>query len=270
MKKFNGKAIYEPSGKAAEYSPWACNFYTGCSNDCDYCYCKRGVMAHVWDTTPRLKKCFKDEEHAIEIFYRELMDNLGQLREKGLLFSFTTDPMLPETCLLTLTAARIANDNAVPIKILTKRGAKDNSFGLVRTNPFNTPSLVAFGFTLTGADELEPGAAPNRERIEAMIELRDQGYKTFASIEPVINPSTAKGIILGTLDYCDLYKVGLISGKGKDFYKSGQVKSLWCWLEEVASKGYKIYPKDSLLAYMGVNRADLKHFVTADYNLFKD
>ncbi len=45
-KRFNGKALYQPSGKAAEYSAWACNFYTGCSNDCEYCYCKRGVLSH--------------------------------------------------------------------------------------------------------------------------------------------------------------------------------------------------------------------------------
>lgn len=54
--KFKGKAIYQPTGKAAEYSPWACNFFTGCSNDCEYCYCKRGVMSHVWDNKPHLKK----------------------------------------------------------------------------------------------------------------------------------------------------------------------------------------------------------------------
>jgi len=29
MKTFKGKAIYQPAGKAAEYSQWACNFYTG-------------------------------------------------------------------------------------------------------------------------------------------------------------------------------------------------------------------------------------------------
>lgn len=270
MKTFRGKAIYQPSGKAAEYSPWACNFYTGCSNDCEYCYCKRGVMAHVWDTTPRLKKCFKDEEHALEIFYRELMDNLGQLREKGLLFSFTTDPMLRETCLLTLNAARIANDNAVPVKILTKRGAKDPSFKLVEENRFNTPSLVAFGFTLTGADELEPGAAPNEERIESMRIVHEKGYKTFASIEPVIDPFKAKDIILSTLGICDLYKVGLISGKGKDFYNPRYVIELWWTLKDLAMKGYKIYPKDSLLSYIGKERFTLKNFVGADYNIFNN
>ena len=37
-KEYHGKAIYQPSGKAAEYGEWACNFHIGCSNWCDYCY----------------------------------------------------------------------------------------------------------------------------------------------------------------------------------------------------------------------------------------
>ena len=67
-KRFNGNAIYQPTGKAAEYAPWACNFYTGCSNNCLYCYCKRGVMSHVWTPYPNLKKIFKNETHAYEMF----------------------------------------------------------------------------------------------------------------------------------------------------------------------------------------------------------
>lgn len=35
-KLLNGKAIYSPKGKAGEYAKYACNFYVGCSNDCDY------------------------------------------------------------------------------------------------------------------------------------------------------------------------------------------------------------------------------------------
>ena len=31
-------AIYIPSGKAREYSPYACNLYLGCSHACEYCY----------------------------------------------------------------------------------------------------------------------------------------------------------------------------------------------------------------------------------------
>lgn len=72
MEQFKGKAIYNPSGKAGEYSRWACNFYTGCSNGCDYCYCKKGILGHTMGgDTPTLKKCFRNEQHAIEVFFNE-------------------------------------------------------------------------------------------------------------------------------------------------------------------------------------------------------
>lgn len=59
MKNFKGKAIYNPSGKAGEYSYWACNFYVGCSNGCTYCYCKKGILAGAMgQDKPQLKKCF--------------------------------------------------------------------------------------------------------------------------------------------------------------------------------------------------------------------
>ena len=72
-KNFKGKAISNPSGKAGEYSYWACNFYVGCSNDCSYCYCKKGVLGSVMGANvATLKKCFKDEEHALQVFEKEL------------------------------------------------------------------------------------------------------------------------------------------------------------------------------------------------------
>ena len=79
MKTFKGKAIYNPSGKAGEYSYWACNFYIGCSNKCEYCYCKKGVLANsIGQDKPQLKKCFRDEAHALELFKKELKANSVQ------------------------------------------------------------------------------------------------------------------------------------------------------------------------------------------------
>lgn len=266
MKRFKGKAIYQPNGKAAEYAEWACNFYTGCSNDCEYCYCKRGVMAHAWSNKPQLKKCFKDEEHAIYVFHRELLENLVQLQRKGLLFSFTTDPMLPQTCLLTLNAVRIATDRAVPVKILTKMA--DDAFDIVKKEKFNNKNLIAFGFTLTGFDEKEPGASSNLDRINCMKELHDMGFKTFASIEPVITPAMSLGMIRATKDFCDLYLVGLMSGKKID-YESLYIRNFF---DQLITLSYdnKIYLKDSFLNWLEIDRSDcLGDFVDADYNIFK-
>lgn len=277
MKKpFSGKALYEPKGKAAEYSPWAVNFYTGCSNDCDYCYCKRGVMAHVWDNKPHLKKCFLNEDDALATFIKELDRNLDNIGNSGILFSFTTDPMLPETKNLTLRAMEEAVMNDVPVKILTKRADWLDEFiyriEINRCVYDKNKHHIAFGFTLTGFDDKEPCACPNDDRIYAMRVLHGLGFKTFASIEPIITPVMSMNMIRATLDCCDLYKVGLMSGKKVDYEKL-YIRQFFAKLVELSHK-HKIYPKDSLLSYFGIDRADMNNpklcdFVDASYSLFE-
>ena len=266
-KKFKGKALYQPSGKAAEYSPWAVNFYTGCSNDCDYCYCTRGVMSHVWDNKPHLKKCFRSQEHALRTFCQEVGQNLDELRKKGILFSFTTDPLLPETRAMTFASMVSANYLKVPVKVLTKRA------DFLDHIPHDLDkSLVAFGFTLTGHDDQEKNASTNEERIKAMKELHQLGYRTWVSIEPVITAEKSLDMLDRTLEFCDLYKVGLISGKGNEFYKSGEIDGMVTQLATY-SQFVKIYVKESVLDYLWVERDRLNeefdgHFVNADYNIF--
>jgi DNA repair photolyase len=115
-------AIYQPKGKAAEYAEWACNFYVGCSNNCSYCYLKQGRGAKILGgDTPTLKKCFKNEEHALEVFKKEVKANLGELQEKGLFFSFTTDWALSECIELHKKAIDFCVDNQISVKLLTKR-----------------------------------------------------------------------------------------------------------------------------------------------------
>lgn len=273
-KRFKGHAIYQPSGKAAEYSPWACNFFTGCSNDCQYCFCKRGVMSRVWDTTPRLKKCFATEHHALDVFCKEL-DNCEELiGSASLLFSFTTDPLLPETRSLTLRAMEEAISRGINVKVLTKRS--DWIDELIRRTEIQTINYgnnghhIAFGFTLTGFDDMEPCASSNQDRIDAMRKLHGIGFKTFASIEPIIDPMMSLRMIEATKDFCDLYKIGLISGKGNDYYDREKIFYLFGWLCGLAYNGYKIYLKDSFLDYIDVTRYQLsKNFVNSNYNIFR-
>ena len=272
MKPFSGKALYEPKGKAAEYSPWAVNFYTGCSNDCEYCYCKRGVMSHVWDNKPHLKKCFLNEDDALATFIKELDRNLDNIGNSGILFSFTTDPMLPETKNLTLRAMEEAVMNDVPVKILTKRADWLDEFiyriEINRCVYDKNKHHIAFGFTLTGFDEKEPCACPNDDRICAMRVLHGLGFKTFASIEPIIDPKKSLEIIKETQDFCDLYKVGTMSGR-KMNYKWADMRRLMDYLVHKSREGKKIYLKKSFLDWMRLERDNLPgKFVTADYNIF--
>jgi DNA repair photolyase len=122
MKTINGKAIYSPGNRAAEYGRYACNFFAGCSNGCQYCYLRKGVLAHAMGgNEPTLKKCFKDEDHALEVFEKELLQNLPELQKHGLFFSFTGDWALKECIELTLKAVDMCIENQIYVKLLSKR-----------------------------------------------------------------------------------------------------------------------------------------------------
>jgi DNA repair photolyase len=269
MKTFKGKAIYQPSGKAGEYSKYACNFYVGCSNGCTYCYCKKGILAGAMgQDKPQLKKCFKDEAHALEVFEKELKANLPELQKHGLFFSFTTDPMLEETIELTTHAIRICHFYNVGVKVLTKRAGFfeiiEQKLGGVNWDL----DLIAFGFTITGHDELEPNASTNAERIETMRKLHEAGFKTWASIEPVIDFVSSARMIEATESFCDLYKIGLMSGKKYESYDCRRFVEHFGFMANHA--GYKVYFKDSLLKAAGYDRDIFSgNCVDRDYNMFE-
>lgn len=262
---YNGKAIYNPSGRAAEYSKWACNFFVGCSNGCKYCYLKKGITKGVLGgDKPQIKKCFKDRSHAIKVFTKELQENLSEIRKHGLFFTFTSDPFLSETWLLTCAAVGVCMSNEVPVKILTKRADfLDISF----ISDWNK-SLIAIGFTLTGHDELEPNASPNIERIETMKKLKEMGFRTFASIEPIIDFESSLDMIEQSLEFCDLFKVGLESG-GK--YNVYHMRTFCDKVITITKNKNKVYFKDSLVKEAKLKRDNLpSHCVDRYYNLFGD
>jgi len=278
-KNFNSKfkAIKMPEGKASEYAKYSCNFYVGCSNECEYCYLKKGRgKAILGGNIPTLKKYFKDENHALEVFEKELKANLPELQKHGLFFSFTTDPMLPnETIFLTGKAVMSCIYYNVPVKILTKRAdffSYHNHFTdyIIPANPYeNSRKVVAFGFTLTGCDDKEPNASTNAERIEAMKMLHDAGFKTWASIEPVIDFGSSYEMIRECDKICNLLKIGLESGKK---YDKKQLK-LFVKMTIEASRFnyYQIYFKDSLLKQAGISRSELpSNCVGRDYQIFNN
>ena len=220
---YSGKAIYQPTGKAGEYARWACNYYVGCSNDCHYCYCKKGALGTVaGGKKPVLKACFHDVQHAFETFVDEMTRHVDPRTQRfdlvrrggGLFFSFTTDPCLPETVELTMLSVMFATGLRVPCHILTKcTGWMEDEN--IMSSLLSVKNHVAIGFTLTGMDEMEKGptVATNDERLAAMRKLHENGFKTFASFEPVIDFGKAAWLFEKSLGVCDLYKFGLLSGK---------------------------------------------------------
>ena len=185
----SGKALYTTKGAAYEYAPVGCNFYVGCSNLCRYCYLGKGVLKKAMGTgTPQLKKCFKNVKDAFDVFRKEATENLKTLKKTGIFFSFSTDPLLPECQKLTWLSAEIATLSDIPVKILTKSTEFFRDYGPYLQNlSSKQKDIISFGFTLTGRDDWEPNAPSNQERIDTMRMVNGWGYKTFASIEPVID-----------------------------------------------------------------------------------
>ena len=279
--KINGKAIYSPKGKAGEYAKYAVNFYVGCSNDCEYCYCKRGILGHAMGAPiATLKKCFKDETDALKVFQKEVQKNLMALRRYGLFFSFSTDPMLAECRKLTISAVDFAVSYGIPCKILTKRADFINDIPGTWLVDNWYRERIAFGFTLTGHDEIEPNASSNFDRVSAMEDLAIYGFRTFASIEPVISIKESTEIIIDALHTCELFKIGLLSGNKE--YTPEQILKFIDDINAIlapCSNDPKVYYKDSVLQFVKLTREELHEraqkqgndfvLVDSNYSLFQ-
>ena len=236
-----GKLIYQPLGAAAEYAKWACNLYNGCSNKCEYCYNRHSQGAKLLGKDePTIKGGMSDEE-AYELFKKEFAKYMDDIvRKDGLFFSFVSDPCLPETIELNFRCIEWCVCNLVPVIILTKRVDflhydKWNRLIEKIVSRNNLTHLIYFGFTLTGCDELEPNASTNEQRIEAMAYLRELGFLTWASMEPIIDLKKSYEMFKKAIPYCYEFRFGLNRLK-KDYTKE-EIREFISRVEE-ESKDY--------------------------------
>lgn len=264
MTTISGKAIYTPKGRAQEYAPVACNFFTGCSHNCTYCYCKRGVLGKTWSIVPKLKKCFHDEAHALECFQRDILKNLKELEKRSIFFSFTTDPFLNETSVLTVLAARACLRVNIPVQILTKGDSEFIPVEFFQYHKSTRVKDVAFGKTLTGHNELEPGAPSNEARIESNHQLHELGFKTIISIEPIIDFDSSLHMIAQTIGDVDQYKIGLLSGDKPNphdlIFFVDKVNAL------ISEAGSHVYWKESITDLIPIEHSET--VVDCNYNIF--
>ena len=203
------KVIYEPTGKAREYSPLALNVYTGCTHGCAYCYAprcmKRDRQQYYQPPAPR--------KGIADLLRRQLAE---EAPERQVLLSFIGDCFCETLdhsaaaleCLDALAAAD------VPTAILTKGGRR--LLRAERQIAAFAPGRVAVGATLTmsrraASLEWEPGAALPEERVEVLRHFHGLGVRTFASFEPVLDPVQSLEMIRASLDCVDLYKVGKLN-----------------------------------------------------------
>lgn len=194
--------IYEPKGKAREYSPLALNIYSGgCDHGCKYCYCPS--IASGWGTTPRERN-------------QEELERDAERASRQILLCFMGDPYcrLEMEAHATRRALGILGRHWCSVAILTKGGSRClTDLDIFRAWP---QARIKVGATLTFMDatksaENEPGAALPADRIDALSAIHSAGVKTWASIEPVIDADESLAVISASLPYVDAYKVGKLN-----------------------------------------------------------
>ena len=282
-KPINGKAIYTPKGAALEYGRTGCNFYTGCPHECEYCYLKRGITGKaLGGNEERLKKCFKDEKDALYQFRKEVIKHRERLKRTGVFFSFTTDPMIPETIELTMQSLLFLQDAGIPSYILTKN-ADFIDYELFHTYMMGLTArgLLHFGFTLTGRDDMEPKASLNADRIATMKRLK-QGYgcQTWASIEPVIDFKSSLTMIAKAVEVgCKHFKIGLLTENTRVCRNKFDVKECMRFIADVltlTNGKATVYWKQSVRDLLGTvytpaevdEILDQPNAVGKDWNMF--
>jgi len=202
--------IYEPSGKAKEYSPLAVNLYQGCEHRCKYCF---GPQILRKNREVFHSDC-KPKEDALAKLTRDA-EKLGKAgNEREILLCFVTDPYQTIESELNITRQAIETliKNNLRFTILTKGGIRAaRDFDLLKNY-----DKASFGSTICftkqdDADKWEPNAPSIDMRIEAIKAAHEMGIRTWVSLEPVINPDQALELIEEIHPFVDHWKVGKLN-----------------------------------------------------------
>lgn len=238
--------IYEPTGKAREYSELAINLYTGCSHKCRYCYCPSIMRKTLeeWSSKPYART------RIIKQLENDCKKADDKMKNKELLFSFMSDCYQnEESAFLTREALLIVEYYGFKkVNILTKAGFRTvKDFDIFERN-----KNWKFGSTIIFRNEdlrneWEPGAPSISSRYEAVKIAKSKGIYTWVSIEPVVDTKEALKVIQDLTPFVDLWKVGKLN-----HFKEIESKIDWKQFLKDAKeelKGCDVYWKKDLLKY---------------------
>ena len=110
---------------------------------------------------------------------------------------------------LTRAAMQLLHAHHYPVHVLTKGGTRAAAdFDILGARPGD-----AFGAALTFADPddsaaWEPNAAPPDDRLEALSLAHERGIRTWATVQPVIDPEQSLELIRRAHRYVDVFRLG--------------------------------------------------------------
>ena len=199
--------IYEPRGKAREYSALACNLYTGCSHKCKYCYCPsiRRQTLDMWAESPRPRT------DILKHLEKNAAKRVGE--NSDILFCFMSDPYQnDEAATITRQALLICEKYQFKnVQVLTKAGIRAvQDFDILKRNNWKFGSTIIFTDEKF-REEWEPGAPSIESRCNAVRIAHTQNIFTWVSIEPVIDTKQALGVMRALRGSVSLWKVGKLN-----------------------------------------------------------
>ena len=200
--------IYEPKGKAREYSPLAVNLYNRCTHGCTYCY----VPAIRHETREEFRTDPTGRRNILSQLQRDAEKLAAQGCTDDILLCFTTDPYMADIdTAVTREALRILGVLGLKAQVLTKGGMRaSRDFDLLRQFDFKFGTTLVFHSNEQVA-KFEPGAATFGDRVAAIREAHMMDIFTWVSLEPVIDPDETLEIIDMLDDDVDLWKVGKLN-----------------------------------------------------------
>jgi len=199
--------IYEPRGKAREYSELACNLYSGCLHKCRYCYCPLILRKSLdeWSSNSKARtNILKQFENDAKKLFKT---------EKELLFCFMSDPYQDDEAAFIIRQALLICEKYrfKNVQILTKAGFRAiKDFDILKRNGWKFGSTIIFRSD-NFRKEWELNAPSIESRYEAVRVAYKNGIYTWVSIEPVINPDEALKVMQDLRGHVNKWKIGKLN-----------------------------------------------------------
>lgn len=226
--------LYNPNGRAKEYSNWAVNLSSQCPCMCHYCFnlltpwanksAFQGPVSPSPDVLARLEYDLTKRKSIKDV---EITHPLAE----PILFCFGCDPCPSQKFVdeITQPAIDIIHESGNSVRLLTKL-------------PQNLPGRTLrvgdeFGVTLTCVDSIdsrlwEPHAAAPAGRIDKLRIMHGLGIATWASFEPVIDPEQTLALIKMAAPHLSYCKIGTFNHSEKMAWPSPE------WHRRVTSIDY--------------------------------
>ena len=210
------------------------NLYSGCSNNCPYCYAKKMAI--------RFGR--KTEENWSEMELNIDAVTKGYRKRQGRIMFPTSHDITSESLYYSIIVLRKLLEVGNTVLITTKPNLWCVYNILNQLEQYKTQ--IQFRFTITSISDYhlrfwEPNATNFEERLQSLILAYKKGFKTSISIEPFLdkdpiplilklNPFVSETIWLGKMNYI---KATNITSEEKQFYEYQRKICSWTNIKKI-------------------------------------